>query len=89
MKKQDTRTNRESKPIRVDKDVLDQISPYKERYGSWNKAIKYLLRGDKILWALPSDIFNTQAQARGASLERAVKEGRDSEDPIQVRPLND
>ena len=90
MARKDTRTDRESLVIRIDSEVQEKLSDYKLSQGSWNKAIKHVVRqiGDKVSWALPSDIYNTKAQAKGEALKRSVLTKEESESPVPVRPLD-
>ena len=84
------KVNRSSKAIRVNKDLLSQLEPFKVgRKANWSTAIEALLKqvSNGPAWVFPSSLYKTRNQAMKDALEIAATAGLeydDIEQPIKV-----
>ncbi len=65
---------RNSRVIRVSNDTLGRLEGFKTN-GSWESALKSVLGEGSEVWGINEDLYHTKAQARGAAMKQAVKEG--------------
>jgi len=87
-------SNRNSKLVRVPNRILDKLQTIRVIEGSWGRAIEKLLTdaSNVTFWALPSNLFTTQSQAKSQSLKIAAKKGAsfdEREIPVPLKASNE
>lgn len=84
------------KVLRVDQDTWNFIQSVREQRERLSDLVRRLvgltpkgedLRLPEELFTLPSNLYETRAEARGEALYRAVKEKTEAEKPIKVRKV--
>ena len=80
---------RPGKVVRLNTTLLKVLAKYRSGRESWSETLLKLIGNpDSSMWTLPSKLYPTKSEARGAAVKEAARQGLpldQVEQPIEVK----